>query len=157
MVGRARTLYTVSVMRRLAALIALHRRRVARVLFGLGLCAVAWQLLPNVPRPTEIEFALGEGHQRIVELRVGFERGGEELHGVSFGFPDGAPRTVRHSVSLPSGDYLVRCELRARDGGSRQLTHRLQAPAEGLVRITLEDTAFASVRLPPGAQAGDPR
>jgi hypothetical protein len=131
-------------MRRLAALIALHRRRVARLLFGVGLCAVAWQLLPNVPRHTELEFALGPGHQRVIELRVGFEREGEELHGVSFGFPSGAPRTVRHSVSLPSGRYLVRCELRARDGGSRLETHRLQAPADGVVRIVLDDTTLAA-------------
>jgi hypothetical protein len=122
-------------MRRLAALIALHRRRVARVLFGLGLATVAWQLLPNVPRPTQLEFSLGREHQRVVELRVGFERGGEELHGVSFGFPEGAPRTLRHSVSLPAGEYLVRCELRQRDGGSRLLMRRFEAPADGVVRI----------------------
>src|ERR1700741_1282740 len=58
MVGLQRRFYTDPVMRRLAALISQHRRRVARVLFGLGLFAVAYQLLPNVPRHTELEFAL---------------------------------------------------------------------------------------------------
>jgi hypothetical protein len=135
-------------MRRLAALIALHRRRVARVLFGLGLCTVAWQLFPNVPRQTELEFSLGPAHQRVVELRVGFERGGEELHGISFGFPEGAPRTLRHSVSLLAGDYLVRCELRERDGGSRLLTRRFRAPAEGVVRIALDETTVATAGPP---------
>ena len=131
-------------MRRLAALIALHRRRVARLLFALSLCTVAWQLLPSVPRQTELEFSLGSAHRRVVELRVGFERGGEELHGVSFGFPEGAPRTLRHSVSLPAGDYLARCELRERGGASRLFTRHFQAPAEGVVRIALEPTGLAA-------------
>jgi hypothetical protein len=126
-------------MRRLAALISRHRRRVARVLFGLGLFAVAYQLLPNVPRHTELEFALGEGHERVVELRVAFERGGEELHGVRFGFPEGAPRTLRHSLRLPSGDYLVRIELRQRSGESIELTRTLTTPAEGVVRFAVGD------------------
>ena len=129
----------IFVMRRLAALISQHRRRVARVLFGLGLFAVAYQLLPNVPRQTELEFALGEGHARVVELRVAFEQEGEEMHGVRFGFPEGAPRTVRHSLRLPSGEYVVRCELRERGGDSLELTRRLITPADGVVRIALGD------------------
>lgn len=124
-------------MRRLAALISRHRHRVARLLFFVGLLAVAWQLLPNVPRDTDLEFALGSGHQRVVELRVAFERDGEELHGVRFDFPDGAPRTVRHTLRLPSGDYVVRCELRERGGDSHELRRTLKTPAEGVVRIPL--------------------
>jgi hypothetical protein len=131
-------------MRRLAELIARHRRRVARVLFGLGLLAIAGQLLPNVPRETDMEFALGEAHERVVALSVAFERGGEEMHGVRFGFPEGAPRTVRHSVRLPRGRYAVRCELRERDGDSRELTRTIDTPAEGVVRIAL---AAAYARL----------
>jgi hypothetical protein len=124
-------------MRRLAALISRHRRRVARVLCSAGLLAVAWQLLPNVPRDTDLEFALGSGHERVVELRVAFERGGEELHGVRFAFPQGAPQTVRHTLRLPSGDYVVRCELRERGGDSHELRRTLKTPAEGVVRIPL--------------------
>jgi hypothetical protein len=139
-------------MRRVAALISKHRRRVARVLFGLGLIAVAYQLLPNVPRQTELEFALGDGHERVVELRVGFEREGEETHGVRFGFPQGAPRVLRHRLRLPSGRYLVRCELRERSGESLELTRTLTTPADGVVRIALarEYAALPRARRSPG-------
>jgi hypothetical protein len=125
-------------MRRLAALISRHRRRVARVLFGVGLVAVAWQLFPNVPLETDLEFALGSGRERVVELGVAFERDGEAMHGVRFAFPDGAPSTVRHSLRLPTGEYLVRCELRERGGGSHELQRKLKTPAEGVIRIPLE-------------------
>ena len=119
-------------------MISRHRRRVARVLFGVGLVAVAWQLLPNVPRETDLEFALGSGRERIVELGVAFYRDGEAMHGVRFAFPDGAPQTVRHTLRLPVGEYLVRCELRERGGGSHELQRTLKTPAEGVVRIPLE-------------------
>jgi len=125
-------------MRRLAALISRHRRRVARVLFGVGLVAVAWQLFPNVPLETDLEFALGSGRERVVELGVAFERDGEAMHGVRFAFPDGAPQTVRHSLRLPTGEYLVRCELRERGGDSHELQRKLKTPAEGVIRIPLE-------------------
>lgn len=132
----------VSVMqKRLVALLSKHRRRLARVVFGLGLLAVASQLFTHVPRETELEFSLGDGHAQVVELRVAFERGGEEMHGVSFGFPEGAPSTVRHSLRLPSGEYLVRAELRARDGETRHYTRKVIAPADGVVQIPLSESA----------------
>ena len=114
-----------------------HRQRLARLLFAGGLLAVAFQLGPHLPRETEVEFELGAEHQQVVELRVGFEREGEEMHGIKLGFPSGAPATVRHSLNLPAGEYVVLCELRARGGASRQFTRRLVAPADGVVRIEL--------------------
>lgn len=135
-------------MKRLFALLSKHRRRVARVVFGLGLLAVASQLFTHVPRETEVEFALGDRHAHVVEVRVGFERGGEEMHGVSFGFPRGAPSTIRHSLRLPSGEYVVRAELRERDGETRHYTRKVVAPADGVVQIPLTGRAL----LDPGGR-----
>lgn len=130
-------LYTGSGMRPILAWISGHRRRIARILFAAGLLAVVLQLGPHVPQETALEFALGDDHAQVVELRVGFEREGEELHGVSLGFPKGAPATVRHTLNLPAGEYVLYCELRQRGGGSRQLIRRMTAPADGIVRIDL--------------------
>jgi hypothetical protein len=130
-------------MRRLLALLSTHRRRLARVVLLTGMAAVAFQLIPRVPRETQFEFALGDTHASVVELRVGFEQGGEELHGVSFGFPDGAPRVVRHTLNLPAGEFVLRCELRDKDGESRQVTRTLITPAPGVVHIALSEYAFA--------------
>ena len=69
---------------------------------------------PRVPLATDLEFVLGPGHSDIVELRVAYVQGGEEMYGASFPFPGGAPRSVRHRVSLPSGRFEVKLELRGR-------------------------------------------
>jgi hypothetical protein len=124
-------------MMRLLKWFSEHRQRVGRLLFVAGLCAVGLQVGPHLPRQTDLEFALGEQHQRVVELRVGFERAGEEMHGIRLGFPDGAPATVRHRLSLPAGEYVVVCELRDRSGASRLFQRTFSAPADGVVRIEL--------------------
>jgi hypothetical protein len=98
---------------------------------------VVVELWPSVPRDTDLEFQLGPGHGRIAELRIAYMQRGEELHGVSLRFDDGAPESVRHTVSLPSGDYELRCELRDDRGTSRTLVRSLTTPVEGLVRIRL--------------------
>jgi hypothetical protein len=120
---------------------ARHRRRLARLVLGLGLIYSARLLWPSWPHETELEFELGPDHAQVVELRVAYLHQGEELHGVSFGFPSGAPALVRHKLSLPPGKLVLSCELRARDGGARRLTRTLTAPVEGVVRIPLGQSA----------------
>jgi hypothetical protein len=129
--------YTGRRMTRLLKWFSEHRQRAARLLFVGGLLVVALQLGPHFPRETDVEFELGSEHQEVVELRVGFELEGEEMHGIKLGFPGGAPATVRHTLSLPAGEYVLLCELRAKDGASRQFTRRLVTPADGVVRIEL--------------------
>jgi hypothetical protein len=127
----------------LTRLLVQQRRRLARLVLGLGLLVVGHALWPSWPRQTELEFALGPDHEQVVELRVAYVDHGEELHGVSFGFPKGAPALVRHQLSLPPGQVELRGELRARGGGARRFTRVLQTPAEGVVRIMLESNARA--------------
>ena len=82
-------------MTRLLKWFAEHRQRVARLLFAVGLLAVALQLGSHFPRQTEVEFELGSEHRQVVELRVGFEREGEEMHGIKLGFPKGDAAGVK--------------------------------------------------------------
>jgi hypothetical protein len=103
-----------------------------------GGVVVALALFPHVPRKVDVEFELGPTHQEIVEVRVAYVQDGEELKGVSFSFPQGAPGQLRHSVSLPPGDFEVHTELRPSHGLSLASVRKLHAPAEGLVKIRLE-------------------
>jgi hypothetical protein len=118
-----------------------HRPRLARLTALLGVIVVGLVLLPHVPRTVDVEFELGPSHREIVEVRVAYVKDGEELHGVSFSFPDGAPGRVRHSVSLPAGDFEVHTELRPNHGQSRGSVEKLHAPADGPVRIRLKPDA----------------
>ena len=114
-----------------------HRRTLARLIALLGAVVVALALMPHVPRKVDVEFELGPSHREIVEVRVAYVQDGEELHGVSFSFPDGAPGQVRHSVSLPPGDFEVHTELRPSQGESRGSVDKLHAPADGTIRFRL--------------------
>jgi hypothetical protein len=118
-----------------------HRRSLARITLLCGGVVVALALFPHVPRKVDVEFELGPTHREIVEVRVAYVQDGEELKGVSFSFPDGAPGQLRHSVSLPPGDFEVHTELRPSHGLSLASVRKLHAPAEGLVKIRLEPLA----------------
>ncbi len=124
-----------------------ERRRFSRWLLLLGLAAAVLLLLRHVPRHTEVEVALGDQHIQIVEVRVAYVQQDEEMYGARLFFPEGAPRIVRHEVSLPPGRYQVRLELRRSDGGSHNVSRTLQTPTEGPVRIRA---------APPKAGQGDP-
>jgi hypothetical protein len=115
-----------------------HRQGLSRVVLVCGGVVVALALFPHVPRKVDVEFELGPSHQEIVEVRVAYLQDGEELHGVSFSFPDGAPDQLRHSVTLPPGDFEVHAQLRPSHGHPLESVRRLHAPADGLVKIRLE-------------------
>ncbi|MGD8859308.1 MAG: hypothetical protein PVI30_04800 [Myxococcales bacterium] len=124
-------------VRRIAEWVARHRRVLSRGALTALVVAVVVELWPSVPRDTDLEFQLGPAHGRIAELRIAYMQRGEELHGVSLRFDGGAPESVRHTVSLPSGDFELRCELRDESGTSRTLVRSLTTPTDGLVRIRL--------------------
>jgi hypothetical protein len=118
-----------------------HRRSLARVVAVCGGGVVVLGAFPHFPRKVDVEFELGPSHREIVEVRVAYVQDGEEVHGVSFSFPDGAPGQVRHTVSLPPGDFEVHTELRPSHGQSRGNVERLHAPADGVVRFRLGSRA----------------
>jgi hypothetical protein len=78
---------------------------------------------------------LGPQHSQFVEVRVAYVQQGEELHGVAFSFPDGAPGKLHHSVQLPAGEFEVHTELRPPHGPILASIGRLQAPSDGAVVI----------------------
>jgi hypothetical protein len=105
-----------------------------------GVLVVAEQLLPHWPRQAELQLDLGARHAEVQELRLSFLQDGEELKGVRLRYAGGAPSRVHHSVSLPSGELELLCELRGPDGASTTHTRRLRLPAEGVLRMPAEPT-----------------
>ena len=123
--------------RRLVAAIGPHKLRLARLTALAGVLVVGSVLLRGTPRPVEVEFDLGPEHRSFKEVRVAYLQNGEELHGVAFSFPQGAPGSVRHSVKLPAGDFEVRTELRPVHGAALASVGKLHAPSDGRVHIRI--------------------
>ena len=123
---------------RLLARLGQHRRRISRVVLVLGVVVAVLELYPSFPRDTEVELLLGEERHQAVELRIAYVQDGEELQGVSFGFPAGAPARVRHTVNLPGGEFEVRVELRRGQGRALSWTRALHTPSQGTVRFRLD-------------------
>ena len=112
-----------------------HKQRIARMIGLGGVLLVASQLIRAAPREVEVELKLGPDHRQFVEVRVAYVQQGEELHGVAFAFPHGAPGQVHHVVQLPAGEFEVHTELRSASGPVLASIGRLQAPSEGRVVI----------------------
>jgi hypothetical protein len=122
-------------MRALRAIFEKHKSRLARLTALGGILVVASVLLRGAPRQVQVVLDLGPAHRDFVEVRMAYVQEGEELHGVAFTFPNGAPASVRHAVSLPAGDFEVRTEVRPLHGAWLASIGRLHAPSDGPVRI----------------------
>jgi hypothetical protein len=125
----------------LLAILRPHRRRLARLLGLGGVLLVASLLLRGAPRKVDVEFDLGPAHREFVGIRVAYVQGGEELHGVAFSFPHGAPVTVEHSLKLPVGDFEVHTELLPEHGPALASVGRLHSPSDGKVHIRVPTEA----------------
>jgi hypothetical protein len=119
----------------LLAILQAHKQRIARLVGLAGVLIVASLLIRGAPRKVDVEFDLGPQHGEFVEIRVAYVQGGEELHGVSFSFPNGVPGSVQHSLQLPAGEFEVRTELRPEHGPTLASVGRLRAPSDALVHI----------------------
>lgn len=108
--------------------------RVALVLFGLGVVLLVHRASPG---DANLEFALGDAHRSVVEVRIAYVQEGETVRGASFRYPDGAPRTIPHTAHLGPGDYEVHVTLLLADGKTRQVTRSLTVPTEGRTRLIL--------------------
>jgi hypothetical protein len=125
---------------RARALFERHRKRLATLVLVLFLAAVGLEITSAIPRETRVDIPLGASHARVSEARIDYFDGDEPVHSVTLRWPYGAPESVRHTVDLSPGEYEVTVVLVERAGERRELTGRLTAPAEGVVRLALEET-----------------
>lgn len=131
---------TTSLRERLGALFQKHRRRLATLVLGLFLAAVAVEIGGAIPRETRISVPMGASHAEITEARIDYWQDDAQVRSVTLRWPQGAPRDVRHTLDLAPGDYEVSVQLVDREGRHRRLTGRLTAPADGVVRLALQES-----------------
>lgn len=115
-----------------------HRRRIAPLVLGAAVLVVGREWQDHAPSDVEVELPIGERHADVTRVDVSFEEADELVHHVSLRYPEGAPESVRHTVELAPGRYTVAVDLTMRGDETESRVGRLVAPAEGLVRVSLE-------------------
>jgi hypothetical protein len=113
----------------------LHRQRIARVLLVAAVCFGATKVWPGVPREHDLRIDLGPQHHEIMELQLEVRRDGQDLQGASFRFPSGAPQSVDHHLTLPTGRYDVELKCR-RASGTTSVERVIDLSTEGVVRVS---------------------
>jgi hypothetical protein len=116
-----------------------YRKRIAPLVLGAGVLVVGGEIAQRAPASVEVELPIGAEHADVRQLDVAYLEGTAVVRHVSLRFPDGAPERVRHTVHLAPGRYRVQVDLHLRGGGTEIRTGRLEAPAEGVVRLHLSE------------------
>ena len=116
-----------------------NRRRWVPLLVVVGALVVGREVLGSVPSEVDVELPIGAAHADVERVDVAYLESGELVHHVSLRFPDGAPESVRHRVELAPGAYDVAVDLVRDDGVTESRSGRLDAPAEGRVRLSLRE------------------
>lgn len=109
------------------------RRFAPRALLLLGLGIAASLLLPSLPQEQVVVFRVG-GALPLRRLTVSYTRQGEAepRGGATLSYAT-APPSVRHTVSLPNGGYVVAVDVvRGQpDGGVRETSYVRRVNLEG--------------------------
>jgi len=124
-----------------------HRRRIARVIAVVAIAVLGAHFFANIPREVDLRFDLGPDHDRWTAVQISYQIDGGEVAGVRWSYRRGAPRAIRHTVSLVPGRYEVVGMLTA---GSRQerVRRAIEVPADSVIRVDLFDLEYASVIQP---------
>ncbi len=78
----------------------------ARLVFVLGAVAIGWFLFSRVPKDVVLEYDLS-GVPEATRLEAEIRRGGDLVRHAEFRLPGRGESIVRHTVSLPRGDYTL--------------------------------------------------
>jgi hypothetical protein len=123
---------------RVVAFVRAHRRRLSMVALALFLAAVGVEIGGVYPREVRVAVPLGGRADEVTEARIRYSQEGEAVKTVRVPVR-GDTRELRDTVELSPGEYEVTVMLLEDDGELRELSGRLTAPADGVVRLALED------------------
>jgi len=115
-----------------------YRRRMATLAFGIFILAVVVEIGGAVPREVDVDYRFPEPGE-LVEARLMYSQGDEQIREVTLRWESGAPRLVRDTLDLSPGDYVVSALLVDESGDTRLLHGQLSAPADGVVRVRLAE------------------
>jgi len=143
-----------STLKRLGRAIEPHRRRLALAVLVVAALVVGRTVAEGLPREVQVRYLLGPAHAEVTEVRVVYlTEAEEEVQGVSFRFPGGAPPTLEHAPRLAPGDYRILATLRG-PGGSREVRRGIAVPTEAPLEVELFDLAYAARVSRVGAAGG---
>jgi hypothetical protein len=128
-------------LERLIAAIAPHRARIASLVMIAGVIVVGLEISRTGPQDVDVALPIGAGHDDVTQVDVAYLEDGDLVRRVSLRFPEGAPSEVRDTVELAPGSYDVSVDLRRDDGSAESRAGRLDAPADGVVRVVLHEGA----------------
>jgi len=121
-----------------------HRRRIARVVAVVAFLVVGMHLVRHMPREVDLRYDLGPSHDAVTALQISYQSDGGEVAGVRFRYRTGAPRVIRHTVSLIPGRYGVVATMN-RGQASQRIERAIDVPADGVIHIDLFDLSYASM------------
>lgn len=110
-----------------------HRRRLQLLAIAVFVAAVGIELGSAYPREVHVALPIGP-HEGVAEARIEYLQDGESIKSVRIPVRSGE---LRDTIELSPGDYDVTVSLYEDDGGVRQMSGHLTAPADGVVRLAL--------------------
>ena len=124
-------------LRRAGAFVLKHRKRVATLTLVVFLLVVGGEIMGALPRETSVEIPLGDAHAQVTEARVEYWADGAPVQTMTRRYASGAPAAIQHELDLSPGTYTVRVLLLHEGGLRERLRGRFEAPADGVVQLSL--------------------
>ncbi len=117
------------------------RKRLARWVLVLGAVTLVLYLGPRWPREQELVFELGPSRGDLTRLEASWSKEGdpEVGGGMTWDFQGPPPESVRRTLSLPNGQYMITVELTYKgSGNTRPKTSWARRVILGGTRTTLQ-------------------
>lgn len=104
-----------------------------------GVLLVGQSLMGAQPTAVDIRYRLAVEAPQWTSLTLAYHRDGSLFKAARFHLEPGRDTTLRHEVELMPGRYDIEVMVERTDGSTRELSRRLDVPADGVVRINLAD------------------
>lgn len=112
------------------------RRRIPAYLLLVGMIVIVLHFWQKGPSEVDVGYQLGAAAKGLVEAKMVYQRGQQDIARVRFGFSrKPAAARLTHQVKLADGDYEVAIELRYRDKRTVRMRRPLLVRGSGPVTL----------------------